>query len=100
MKTDRVCIPCLSPCLIMVCCGAMELGQQLLQYMFSGLSTGAIYALIGIGFSIIYNATGIINFAQGEFVMLGGMLTVFMITTLELPLWAAIPLAIVLATGV
>lgn len=84
----------------MVCCGAMELGQQLLQYMFSGLSTGAIYALIGIGFSIIYNATGIINFAQGEFVMLGGMLTVFMITTLELPLWAAIPLAIVLATVV
>jgi len=50
----------------------MELGDQLLQYLLSGLSTGAIYALIGIGFSIIYNATGIINFAQGEFVMLGG----------------------------
>ncbi len=49
--------------------------DQILQYTLSGLSTGAIYALIGIGFSIIYNATGIINFAQGEFVMLGGMLT-------------------------
>lgn len=66
--------------------------------MLSGLSTGAIYALIGIGFSIIYNATGIINFAQGEFVMLGGMLTLFLLETLKLPLWAAIPLAVLLAT--
>ncbi len=76
----------------------MELGNQLLQYLLSGLSTGAIYALIGIGFSIIYNATGIINFAQGEFVMLGGMFTLFFIETLNLPLWAAIPLAVLMAT--
>ena len=47
--------------------------DQILQYTLSGLSTGAIYALIGIGFSIIYNATGIINFAQGEMVMLGAL---------------------------
>jgi len=76
----------------------MELGDQLLQYLLSGLSTGAIYALIGIGFSIIYNATGIINFAQGEFVMAGGMLTMFLISALKLPLWAAVPLAVLLAT--
>lgn len=75
----------------------MDLSNYL-QYLLSGLSTGAIYALIGIGFSIIYNATGIINFAQGEFVMLGGMLTLTLLTTLNLPLWAAIPLAVVLAT--
>ncbi len=75
----------------------MELGTQLLQYLLSGLSTGAIYALIGIGFSIIYNATGIINFAQGEFVMLGGMLTLFLLSVLQLPLWIAIPLAVLLA---
>jgi len=53
----------------------MEDFQQLFQYILSGLANGAIYALIGFGFAIIYNATGIINFAQGEFVMLGGMLT-------------------------
>ncbi len=76
----------------------MELSKQLLQYLLSGLSTGAIYALIGIGFSIIYNSTGIINFAQGEFVMLGGMLTLFLIEAFSMPLWAAIPLAIMLAT--
>jgi len=73
--------------------------DQILQYVLSGLSTGAIYALIGIGFSIIYNSTGIINFAQGEFVMLGGMLTLFFIDLLKLPLWAAIPCAILAATA-
>jgi branched-chain amino acid transport system permease protein len=72
--------------------------DQILQYILSGLSTGAIYALIGIGFSIIYNSTGIINFAQGEFVMLGGMLTLFYSGLLKLPLWAAVPCAILTAT--
>lgn len=72
--------------------------DQLLQYTLSGLSTGAIYALIGIGFSIIYNATGIINFAQGEFVMLGGMLTLLFLETLKLPMWAAVPCAIAAST--
>lgn len=73
--------------------------DQLLQYTLSGLSTGAIYALIGIGFSIIYNATGIINFAQGEFVMLGGMLTLFFLETVKLPLWLAIPCAVAVSTA-
>ena len=72
--------------------------DQLLQYTLSGLSTGAIYALIGIGFSIIYNATGIINFAQGEFVMLGGLLTLSSLELLKLPLWAAIPCSVAFST--
>jgi branched-chain amino acid transport system permease protein len=45
-----------------------------LQILFSGLTVGAIYALVAIGFSLIYNSSEVINFAQGEFVMLGGML--------------------------
>lgn len=77
----------------------MDLSQQILQYVLSGLSTGAIYALIGLGFAIIYNSTGIINFAQGEFVMLGGMLSFFFLTTLKLPLFAAIPLAVFTSTA-
>ncbi len=73
--------------------------SQILQYLLSGLSIGAIYALIGVGFSIIYNATGIINFAQGEFVMLGGMLTLFFLEMLKFPLWLAIPCAIAASTA-
>ncbi|MFI5330386.1 MAG: branched-chain amino acid ABC transporter permease, partial [Desulfobaccales bacterium] len=45
----------------------------LLQYFISGLTSGAIYALIALGFGIIYNSTTIINFAQGEMVMLGAL---------------------------
>ncbi|BCG47293.1 ABC transporter, permease protein 1 [Citrifermentans bremense] len=72
----------------------MELLNQVTQFVISGLATGAIYALIGLSFAIIFNSTGIINFAQGEFVMLGGVLTIFCINALQLPLLAAICAAV------
>jgi branched-chain amino acid transport system permease protein len=72
----------------------MTFAQQILQYMVTGVTVGSIYALIGLGFNIIYNATGIINFAQGEFVMLGALLTVTGMNTLKLPLAAAALLAV------
>ncbi|UCF32012.1 MAG: branched-chain amino acid ABC transporter permease [bacterium] len=72
----------------------MVLGQQILQYLITGITVGSIYALIGFGFNIIYNSTGIINFAQGEFVMLGGILTVTGIQLLHLPIPFAAFLAI------
>ena len=50
---------------------------EFLQFPFSGLTVGAIYALVALGFTLIYNASDVVNFAQGEFVMLGGMVTVF-----------------------
>lgn len=72
------------------------MGAQLLQFLFAGLTAGAIYALVALGFSIIYNASQVINFAQGEFVMIGGMATVsFLHLGLPLPLAA---LAAVAAT--
>lgn len=78
----------------------MDQFEQIIQYALSGLSTGAIYALIGFGFAIIYNSTGIINFAQGEFVMLGGMLALFFLTVTELPLLPAVCLSILVSTAV
>jgi branched-chain amino acid transport system permease protein len=72
----------------------MDSSSQIVQYILSGLSNGAIYALIGFGFAIIYNATGIINFAQGEFVMLGGMMTIFCLGVLQLPLIPAVALSV------
>jgi len=58
----------------------------LTQYLLSGLIYGSIYAVIALGFNIVYNATGIINFAQGEFVMLGGLLTHSLASVLPLPI--------------
>lgn len=48
--------------------------QDLLQFIFSGLTSGAIYALIALGFCVVHNTMGIVNFAQVDFVSLGGML--------------------------
>jgi branched-chain amino acid transport system permease protein len=62
----------------------------------AGVTYGTIYAIVAIGFNIIYNATGIVNFAQGEFVMLGGMTAVTLSQYLPLP--AAILGAVVLTT--
>lgn len=65
----------------------MALLSQLLQYFFSGVTNGAIYGLIALGFSIIFNATTIINFAQGEFVMLGALVAISLYALgLSLPL--------------
>ncbi len=66
--------------------------EMLVQLFFSGLTYGSIYVVVAIGFNIIYNSTGIINFAQGEFVMLGGMLAYTFNSFL--PLWASIPIAV------
>jgi branched-chain amino acid transport system permease protein len=51
----------------------MTLGEQLAQYLASGLVTGGIYALIGLGYVIVFGVTRIVNFAQGEFVALGAL---------------------------
>ena len=66
--------------------------EHFLQYLFSGITVGSIYAVVAIGFNIIYNATGIINFAQGDFVMLGGMLAYSF--SLIMPLLPAVVLAV------
>lgn len=71
---------------------------EFLQYLFSGLTSGSTYALVALGFTIIYNASHIINFAQGEFLMIGGLGSVmFMQQGLPMPL--AIVAAIVLAVA-
>jgi branched-chain amino acid transport system permease protein len=78
----------------------MDFLNQIAQFVISGLATGAIYALIGLSFAIIFNSTGIINFAQGEFVMLGGVLAIVSVTTLKLPIIMAIVVAVAGTTAV
>jgi branched-chain amino acid transport system permease protein len=67
----------------------MSLSLQIFQFLLTGLTTGSTYALIAIGFSLIHNATGIVNFAQGEFVMLGGMFMITFYSFLNIPLLPA-----------
>ncbi len=68
-----------------------------LQFLFSGLTVGAVYALVGTGFNIIYNATSIINLAQGEFVVIGGLMMWFFTESVKLPFLVSILLTILTA---
>jgi branched-chain amino acid transport system permease protein len=72
--------------------------SQLLQYTITGITVGSIYAMVAIGFNVIYNVTEAINFAQGEFVMLGGLVMVFLQVTLKIPMVFAFPLTIMVVT--
>jgi branched-chain amino acid transport system permease protein len=68
--------------------------SYLAQVLISGVSVGCIYGLIGIGFCVIYNASGIVNFAQGAFVMLGGMVTHVLLQQYGVPLIVSAAIAI------
>ncbi|HCE41633.1 MULTISPECIES: branched-chain amino acid ABC transporter permease [Alloalcanivorax] len=70
--------------------------SEFFQFTFSGITLGAIYALVALGFTLIYNASHVINFAQGEFLMIGGMGTVVLMDA-GVPIYFAIPLAIAMA---
>ena len=71
--------------------------KDYLQFFVSGASTGAIYVLIALGLITIYNVTGVVNLAQGEFVMLGAMVAVMLDTKLHLPLGVAFLGAVLIA---
>ena len=69
------------------------------QYLVAGITYGTIYAIVAIGFNIIYNTTGIINFAQGEFVMLGGMIGVTLHALVPMPVAIAGAVVVTMLVG-
>ena len=69
----------------------------LLQLIVSGTATGAIYALAALGFTLLWQASGTINFAQGEFVMVPAFVMLFFLHTAGLPLWLAFLLTCLVA---
>ena len=74
---------------------------QFLQFLYSGMTVGSAYALAALGFTIIYNTSGVINFAQGEFIMLGGMLAALLSAGgVPLPLAIIIAVLVTCAVGV
>jgi branched-chain amino acid transport system permease protein len=70
---------------------------DLVQLIASGIATGAIYALAALGFTLLWQASGTINFAQGEFVMVPAFLMLFFMVVVGVPLWVAFLLACVAA---
>jgi branched-chain amino acid transport system permease protein len=73
--------------------------RHYIQLTVDGVRGGSIYALMALGFVMVYSVTGIINFAQGEFVMLGAMLCIT-VNNLDLPLPAGLKLAVSVVAAV
>ena len=73
--------------------------SSLLQYLVSGVTLGSIYGMIALGFTLIYNSTGVVNFAQGEFVAYGALVAISCSTTLGLPMPLAVLAALVAVTA-
>ena len=67
-----------------------------LQLLFTGIGVGSIYALVALGFVLIYRATNVVNFAQGDFAMLGAFAMVVLAIDLELPYWLSVVITLVL----
>lgn len=72
----------------------MTFWEQLIQFIVSGVSTGSIYALVALGFCIIHNATGIVNFTQVDFITLGGMVMYTCLRHMGMGQWLAFLVAV------
>jgi branched-chain amino acid transport system permease protein len=76
------------------------LAVDVVPLLASGLATGAIYAMVGVGFVLIHNVTGVINFAQGEYVMVGALSASSLVATdVPLVLACACAVAVTVAVG-
>lgn len=69
---------------------------NIIQLLVAGITVGAVYGLVALGFVTIYRCSGVVNFAQGEFVMLGALLTVYLLKVAYLPYPAAAAVAVVI----
>ncbi|MES2028584.1 MAG: branched-chain amino acid ABC transporter permease [Pseudomonadota bacterium] len=78
----------------------MPSAVELVQSLVNGVGIGLIYGLVAIGFCVIYNASGIVNFAQGVFVMLGGMFAHTLLTQFGLPIYVSAVLSTILVAGI
>jgi branched-chain amino acid transport system permease protein len=72
--------------------------DQFVQYLVSGVTQGSVYALVALGFTMIYAVTRVINFAQGEFVMLGGMLSFSIASYAGMPLVPALIISVLIVS--
>lgn len=74
--------------------------QNIAQILIAGITSGSIYGIISLAFTLIYNSTKIVNFAQGNFIMIGAMLAYYFITVLQLPIFVAVVIVIIITCAI
>jgi branched-chain amino acid transport system permease protein len=72
--------------------------MNFLNYLINGLQTGSIYALIALGYTMVYGIVKLINFAHGEIMMVGAYVALFCIDSFSLPLWATVLITMVVCS--
>ena len=72
--------------------------MEFLSYMISGVSLGSVYAIIAIGYTMVYGIAKMLNFAHGDVIMVGGYVSLLSVTALGFPWWVGALLAIVVCT--
>ncbi len=73
--------------------------SQIVQILFAGLTLGSVYAMVAFGLSLVYRATSILNVAQGEFSMVGGMTAIYLTVGIGLPIPVAVVAAVLFAAA-
>ena len=69
-----------------------------LSYLISGISLGSVYAMIALGYTMVYGIAKMLNFAHGDVIMVGGYVSLIAMTSWGLPVWAAVVVAMVACT--
>ena len=72
--------------------------MEFLSYLISGISLGSVYAIIALGYTMVYGIAKMLNFAHGDVIMVGGYISFLAMKSLELPVWASILIAMVVCT--
>ncbi|MBQ4116129.1 MAG: branched-chain amino acid ABC transporter permease [Clostridia bacterium] len=72
--------------------------MEFLSYLISGISLGSVYAIIALGYTMVYGIAKMLNFAHGDVIMVGGYVSLLAMKSVGLPVWAAILLAMVVCT--
>ena len=72
--------------------------MEFLSYLISGISLGSVYAIIALGYTMVYGIAKMLNFAHGDIIMVGGYISLMAINSLGLPSWLAVILAMIVCT--
>ena len=72
--------------------------MEFLSYMISGISLGSVYAIIALGYTMVYGIAKMLNFAHGDVIMVGGYVSLLSVTALGLPWWVGVLLAMLVCT--
>jgi len=72
--------------------------MEFLSYLISGISLGSVYAIIALGYTMVYGIAKMLNFAHGDLIMVGGYISLLAMSALNLPWWLAVLLAMLVCT--